>query len=327
MSWWRIVVGAVCVGALAGCSDNGAGPSGSGHGRITYSLPNGDQFRIDARAGATPQNVSAALDALSPGIDEWINTSPDGQWLLLSTERFHANCNGFACLAIVNGDLSSGEAILVGGNVVHATGYSAVAASGNVVVFEDEGVGTNTRDLWVTARVGGNWTTPVAITGASPFLFNSHPAFAPDGSKVVFDCGNEPFGAQGTSICEVAVTGSGFRIAVRPVDSPPGMPDVAALHHAAYTADGSIVFEADWAGEQVWRLAPGSTTPFQVSASVTNDNSPCVLPDGRIASLWLSRAGNPQGLHEIKVMTPSGGQYLMALTLVDVADIGISCGN
>ncbi|MGH7677145.1 MAG: TolB family protein [Gemmatimonadaceae bacterium] len=325
MKLWRECL-AVC-GVLAACSDNGTGPSGSGQGHIVYSLPNGDQFRIAARAGATPQNVSAVLDALSPGSDEWISTSWDGEWLLLSTERFDPDCSGFACLAIVKGDLSSGEVIQVNGNALHATGSGTVAAGGNVVVYQDLGVGTNTRDLWVTTRLGGTWSAPVALTGASPFLFNSHPSFSADGSRIVFDCGNEPFGAQGTSICEVSITGSGFRIAARPADSPPGLTDIAALHHPAYSPDGGLVFEANWAGEQIWKLSPGSPTPVPLSSALTNDNSPCVLPDGRIASLWLSRAGNPQGLHEIKVMTPSGGEYLMALTLVDVADVGISCGN
>lgn len=61
-----------------------------------------------------------------------------------------------------------------------------------------------------------------------------------------------------------------------------------ALHHAAYAPDGSIVFEADWAGEQIRRLAAGAAVPTQVSPLVVNDNSPYVLTDGRIASLCRS---------------------------------------
>jgi len=321
-----LAVLAPCV-FFIGCAEKSAGPSGSGQGRITYSLPNGDQYRIEAKAGATPENVSTALDALSPGPDEWINISPDGAWLLLSTERFDADCAGYACLAIVKGDLMSGEAIQVAGNLVHATGYSAVASGGNVVVYEDAGSAAHARDLWVITKTGGTWGAPAVLSGSSPFQFNSHPSFSADGSKIVFDCGNEPYGAEGTAICEVGTNGSGFRVAVRPSDSPPGMPDVGALHHAAFAADGSILFEADWAGEQIWRLAPSATTPVQVSPQVTNDNSPCVLPDGRVVSLWLSRAGNSAGLHELKVMSANGAAYFMALTLVDVVDIGIACGS
>ena len=319
---------ALLVGVLIACGDNGMGPDGSGQGHITYALPNGNVYRIAARAGATPQNVSAALDALSPGTaaDEWINTSADGQWLLLSTERFDPACTGWACLTIVNSALSVAEVVRVGGNVVHPTGYSAVASGGDVVVFEDVGASAHTRDLWVTTGSAGAWSPPVALTTSSPYLFNSQPSFSADGSKIVFDCGNEPYGAEGTAICEVGVNGTGFRIVIRPQDSPGTLPKTGALHHPAYTADGSIVFEADWIGEQVWRLAPGAIVPVVLASQVTNDNSPCVLPDGRIASLWLNRAGNAQGLHELKIMTANGSAFLMALTLTDVADIGIGCG-
>jgi hypothetical protein len=63
-----------------------------------------------------------------------------------------------------------------------------------------------------------------------------------------------------------------------------------------------------------------------VNERFNNDNDPCVLPDGRIASLWLERPGGG-GRHEIKVMSADGRQYLMALTGADVADIGIGCSK
>jgi hypothetical protein len=57
-----------------------------------------------------------------------------------------------------------------------------------------------------------------------------------------------------------------------------------------------------------------------------NDNSPCVLPDGRVVSLWLLRPGG-SGFHEIKVMDPDGTNQFMALTDVNVFDVGIGCGG
>lgn len=48
------------------------------------------------RAGATPENISTALNALSAGgNDGQLNVLPNGQWLLLRTERFHADCVGW----------------------------------------------------------------------------------------------------------------------------------------------------------------------------------------------------------------------------------------
>jgi hypothetical protein len=98
------------------------------------------------------------------------------------------------------------------------------------------------------------------------------------------------------------------------------------VHSGDFLPDGTIVFEGDWHAEQIWhRDATGALTTLSPDG-VTNDNSPCALPDGRVASLWLGRSGNPQGLHELKVMTTAGDSD-MVITGVDIADIGIGCGE
>ncbi|MBI3990147.1 MAG: hypothetical protein HY347_11095 [candidate division NC10 bacterium] len=95
------------------------------------------------------------------------------------------------------------------------------------------------------------------------------PAISADGSKVVFDCGDQPFGAEGTSLCEVGTNGTGFRVVLTPADSPPGFPDTGALHSPDYAPDGSIVFEADWDGERLWRLPVDATEPVKITKSVS----------------------------------------------------------
>jgi hypothetical protein len=51
-----------------------------------------------------------------------------------------------------------------------------------------------------------------------------------------------------------------------------------------------------------------------------------VLPNGSIASLWLDRPEG-SGDHELKVMTVNGSSHFMLLPDIDVADIGLGCGN
>lgn len=301
--------------------------SSSASGTITYRLPGGPVYRIAAQTDATPENVSLKLNALSSGSEDiWLNTSPDGKWLLLATDRFDAECVGWPCLAIVSGDLSTGTAVRAHGELIHPEGFSAVASDGNLIVYPGPG-GPHTLDLWaVTSREDG-WSTPLLLTANSPYDYNHQPAVSADGSKVVFDCGHQPYGAEGTALCEVGTDGTGFRVVLTPADSPPGFPTTGALHHPDYAPDGSIVFEADWAGEQIWRLPVGAVISVRVASQFGNDNSPCVLPDGRIVSLWLNRPGNPEGFHEIKVMASDGASYIMVLTNVDVADVGIGCGS
>ena len=120
--------------------------------------------------------------------------------------------------------------------------------------------------------------------------------------------------------------GTGFRVVLTPADSPGDLPDTGDLHSPDYAPDGGIVFEAGWEGEEIWRLPAGAAEPVKITNVFNNDNSPCVLPDGRIASLWLNRPGG-SGEHELKVMSSDGSDYFMLLPDIDVADIGIGCGK
>jgi hypothetical protein len=300
--------------------------SGAGSGHITYTL-DGQVYRIKAEEGATPENISLALDALSPlpsgGTDEHLNISPDGKWLVFDTERFDDDCAGWCCLAVVAGDLSTGDIIRANGALLRPKGFPAIASGGNLVVYGDDG--SHSMDLWaVTRSTGGAWGTPVELTASSPYAYNEYPAINQDGTKVVFNCTNKPYSNAG-NICEVGTDGTGFRVVLTPADSPAGLPDTGELHHPDYAPDGSIVFESDWDGEHIWRLPAGASEPDKVG-DFNNDNSPCVLPDGSIASLWLNRSGG-LGYHEIKVMSADGSSHFMSVIDVDVWDIGLGCGK
>jgi hypothetical protein len=316
------------------------GAAASGAGQVVYNTDEGHVYRVAATAGETPEDLSLALDARWPAAttsapdasptaaaaspDDWIAVSPDGGWLLLRTERFDPECAGWPCLAVVNADLSAGEAVRVGGAVVHPEGPGAVAAGGDLVVYPDDG-GPHAFDLWAISRQGDGWAEPVLLTGASQYQYHGQPDVAADGTRVVFDCGDESDTATGTAICEVGTDGTGFRVVLTPADAPPGLPTTGTVHDPAYAPDGGIVFEADWTGDALWRLPPGVAVPQPVSPTFTNDNAPCVLADGRFVSLWRERPGNGQGLRELKVMTPDGASFVMLVTGVDIEEIG--CGG
>lgn len=327
-------IGALVAGGLPTAqtsSVTATNPASTGTGVITYTLPDGRLFRLPAQEGAAPEDVSAALDALAPGSDEWINISPDGRWLLLSTERFSPDCAGWACLAILTADLETVESIRAGGQVVHAQGFSAVASVGDLIqyplVVYAAGDGPHLLDLWATVRDEAGWSDPLLLTGDSPYAWHSAPALAADGRHVLFDCGDEPYGAEGTALCEAATDGSAFRTVLTPADSPPGLGESFALHQADYAPANSIVFEGQWAGEQIWQLPASGQNLYRPSDAFGNDNSPCVLSDGRIVSLWLNREGNDPGYHEIKVMAADGASFYMGLMGIDVADVGLGCGG
>jgi hypothetical protein len=293
-------------------------------GEIAYTLSNGDVYTVAARASAAPLDVSRALDRLGKGGDDWLNISANGRWLVLSTRRFAPECASWSCLAIVSGDLSSAVAVRAGGRLVHPEGFGAVSSNGQLIVYSDSG-GPHTRDLYAIKRQGNAWSAPILLSGSSRYAFNEQPALSYDGARVIFECGNRPYGDIGTALCAAQAGGGGFKVALDP-SKPSGTGSTfALLHEPAFAADGDILFEGDTPVEQIWRLPSGVTTPVKVGARFTNDNSPCGLPNGSIASLWLERAGGA-GRHEIKVMSMDGNRYVMALIDRDVADIGIGCG-
>lgn len=297
-------------------------------GMITYTLPDGTLYRIAAEEGAAPENVSALLDALAVGTeDEWLNISPDGEWVLISTDRFDPACVGWPCLALLPADLSAAESIMINGEPVHASsGFGAVASGGNLIVYPVNN-GPHALDLAAISREpGGVWSGPVILTEGAAYEWNAQPALSADGRHVIFDCGAEPYGAEGTAICEARTDGSSFGVLIKP-ESVPGM-NPTALHHADYAPDGAIIFESSWDDtERLWRWSSDLDQPELITDAFGNDNSPCVLSDGRIVSLWLGHEDNPNGYHEIKLMSPDAGEWFMLVTGVDVLDVGIGCGG
>ena len=289
---------------------------------VTYAL-DGQVYLMEI--GQEPQNISARLDEISTGGDVWLNISPDGQWLVMETERFDPECNGWACVVMMTTDVVEPTVIYVDGAPLHVEGFGAVASGGDLVVYAQSD-GPHTLDLFAISRTEDGWSSPSLLTGDSPYGWNYIPALAQDGNRLLFDCGDEPYGEIGTSTCEVNIDGSGLREVLSPNDAPTGYTPGGAIHHADYAPDGSIVFEGDWGGEQIWRLSADTDEPILVSSGFSNDNSPCVLPDGRIVSLWLNRPDG-EGYHEMKIMNADGTADELLIQDLDVADIGLGCGG
>lgn len=283
--------GALLLG-LAACGGGGTtvapdaasldAPAGSGH--VVYIL-DGHAWKLAAIPGATPEDLGTA---------DWVDISPDGAHTILSTTRF--GCDTWACV-VVDGtafpDLHSERGAIFGDTIV--------------VPVTDQG---HAEDL--VAITGGG--APRLLTAASPHAYHHLPAFSDDGASIVFDCSEDAYSVGRTSICTVDLDGGNFREVITPDGA------ALALHHPDFAPDGSIAFEGDWQGEQIWRDAPRT----DLSGGDADDNSPCVLPDGRVVSLWLDRPGGPS-THELKVMNADGSDPQMLLTGVDVTDGGIGC--
>ncbi|MBC8071316.1 MAG: hypothetical protein IAG13_23525, partial [Deltaproteobacteria bacterium] len=146
-------------------ADTGELPEG---GHVAFVLE-GELYVMAAQPEAQLRQLGPELDALAPGVDEdFIQLSSDGEWLLLSSERFDPQCAGYACLSVVPIDASVGEPVLrAGGEPIRmGSGNGAgITRGGDAIVFGAEGV--NTRDLHYTHRDGDGWSDPVVLTANS----------------------------------------------------------------------------------------------------------------------------------------------------------------
>ncbi len=333
---WMKSNDARCVAAAGHATPSASASNPSSPGHVVYRLPDGHVYRIEARPGAPPEDLTRELDRIGPGLDGFVNVSADGQWLLVQTTRF--GCGVDMCTAVVDRAACSAQVMVSGTDAVHPEAASAIGARGEIVVFPAGGA-HHPVDLFAVKRTTDGWSAPVNLTALSPGRYNKQPSLSMDGKRVLFDCGSDPGAGLGTSVCEVGTDGKNLRVVVGAI-ADTGLK--GANHHASYAPDGSIVFEGTWNGgaEQIWHVQEGKV-PHLVNVDVdpgdetrprySDDNSPCVLPDGRIVSLWLGRRESDKvqkdSGHELKLMNADGSGSEMLLTGVDVVDIGIGCGQ
>ena len=251
--------------------------------------------RVVIEEGATPESLRDLFPEVGKGIeDQWMKLSPDGGWYLMETER--VGCQDHACLAEAPIDSTEVAPVQVGPELVHTYGSGAISSDGNTIVYTSD-QGPHKADLWAITRARIGWEDKRLLTEDSGWDLNEYPTFSPDGTEVLFDCHDRRYDTIGGAICEVSINGGELVEVINSEDGPRTTND-SYVRHATYAPDGSIVFEAYWQRHvQVWRL-PEEGEPELINPTYEEDYAPCVLTDGRVASLYQGTS--------LKVMSPDG---------------------
>lgn len=302
----------------------------------------------DDSAGVSVNGVWLALDASREVCREPGQPATEAPWNCLVTaqlgDRTRREADGsYRRIPGTFGVSSLQPVRLSNGRRLHGVKLPSIDGSGTTIVFSASS-GQESGGVRFAGPEGGlhvyvirrlprqqQWSDPLLLTLASPFPYHAYPILSEDGQRLLMDCFDDLDVTLPRSICEVATDGSGFRVVVSPqtgeIDGRPSGVS-GANHSAQYAPDGTIVFESDWVEnvegewhrcEAVWRLGLDGR-PVRVDRGRCDDNTPCVLPDGRVVSLWL-----PQSGHEIKVFDPVDGHYFMLMQGRDVADVTLSC--
>ncbi len=306
------LAGAIALGLLvpAGCGTDRAPLAPSDSGRVLFRLPDNTVELVDAQPSGTVLNLTARL-----GVTGTAALSLNGRYVAVSTSD--------GCVALSTGDFTRLEKVTAHGSCVAEYPESMhVSDDGTLLVFNASGV--HQRDIFVVRRLGpDNWSQPRNLTGSGPFDVNKLPRLDQDATRVVYDCADSPDSDEGTSLCEVGTgTGAVVRTVLRePVGS--GEQAWTAFHSPSYRPDGGLVFECHHPHEElVCALPAGSVTSVRLTAAeVSNDNSPCVFPDGRVASLLDS------GVHVLRLTAPDGTHPVTVEDRYDILDAGIYCGG
>lgn len=315
--------------ADGGLADAVLADAGSGSGAyFTYTFAD-RVYRVEARVGAPPEDLSARLERFGPGTrDRWLVPSVSGAWLVLSTDRLSCPSVG-ECLAVAPRDLASLEAVRPGGDEVAVVGTPAVGDAGDLLIYAAGG-GPHAVDLWATRRGASDWGAAVLLTASSSRAYNGSPALGLDGLRVLFDCGASAYPEDGDNdACEVGVDGTGFRVLVGPTTLPDAREAFVQFPHDG--VDG-VLFQASWpigpeSPETIWLLPTAGGAPTPIGRSLSNAVSPCGLRDGRWGALWLGRPENTAGAHELTLLARDGSIAGVLTPGIDVTDIGIGCGG
>ena len=277
---------------------------------ISYML-NNEALIVEAKEEGEVTNVSKHLAGINTGEEKWINISPNGEWLLLESTKLDEDCEGWGCLIYGKRDLSEFKTIKTANNeVIHTEGFSAISSTGDFIVIHMSGEQRN--DLFVSKNTNDVWSDLKSITENSPSNDNKNPAISADGTEVLFDCGE--------NICIVNSDGSNFKTLIKPQDG-----NFDAVRYADFGTKRDIIFEGDNGSEQIWIYNRETKKIIIMDESKANDNSPCVLSNGEVVSLWMEREREGDSIHELKVMT--NASHFMAVTNQDITDFGIGCGG
>lgn len=242
-------------------------------------------WKVELREGSDPESLSERwAPTLTPrpmrsddrdGAFSW-----DGDWMVAALAR--GECADWRCVFL--GPANDPESMVAlyavdtDDHYLHVE-HPAITNDAQTLVYDNAG------HIFVTRRTGEIWGPATAISLDSPLPYNRLPRLSPDETRVVFSCSGEFFGY--ASICEVGLDGSGLRVVLGPSEPPPPLVAAmdASLDNAVYAPDGAIVFEAPWAGQQLWRIPPGGSVPERLlDARIEGIGQPCVLPSGHLVA-------------------------------------------
>jgi len=244
-----------------------------------------------------------------------------------------------AMLSLTFASAATGSPQIFGGGVISMpvnVAAPAFAPDGATVYFQ-RGDGLQ-RTIYVSSKRGDAWSTPVAAPFADQWM-NIEPAFAPDGSYIVFasdrpidasgkvldwNVGGKVRAGRGSNLWRVDRSGSGWSA---PRRLPANVNDGPAIFAPAVADDGTLFFMKDLGGGtfHLYEARPNGASyepaePLPFSRQGASDIDPAVSKDGSYIVFGSDRDASAPSNAYIAFRTSRG--WTAPLRLPDDSGIG-----
>jgi Tol biopolymer transport system component len=189
----------------------------------------------------------------------------------------------------------------------HVPAEGTEAADGTIVVMDADGRGR--------LELTRHRETPDVV-------FDSDPAWSPDGSLIAFSRATfTPEGQVHIGIYTIDPTGAGERLLIEDAGEPAWSPDGSAI---AYTSVrdrfGETCFHECSTSGEIYVAQRDGTNPRRLTTSRADDRSPAWAPNGRLIAFVSDRSSRADHENEIYVVG-TDGTGLRRLTTNDVWDL------
>jgi eukaryotic-like serine/threonine-protein kinase len=149
----------------------------------------------------------------------------------------------------------------------------AISREGKLVTYVSDRAGSETMDLWVQQIEGGD---PVQLTRGLGACRD--PDFAPDGSRIVVQCGAEP------GVIFIVPTLGGLPKRIAEGFWPRFSPDGSQISYVTVDERGSA--------SSIWIVPAGGGKPIELKPGTAMNSAPVWRPDGK--GLLIVGIGDPQ---------------------------------
>jgi Tol biopolymer transport system component len=186
------------------------------------------------------------------------------------------------------------------------------------------GSGTEDAD-GVIVVMGADGRAPAQITrhpNTPDIVFDSQPAWSPDGSLIAFTRATfTPDGQARVAIHTIDPTGTGERLLIEDAAEPAWSPDGASIVFTS-TRDrfGETCFHECSPSAEIYVARADGTDPRRLTTSQADDHSPTWAPDGQRIAFTSDRSNRADHENEIYVIA-ADGSGLRRLTTNDVWDL------